>query len=54
MLECNDEVEAYPIVDELIDPLGRARFISTLDLTMGYWQMPVAAQECQKTGFVTP
>ena len=32
------EVEAYPMprVDELIDRLGKARFISTLDLTKGY------------------
>ena len=47
------EVEAYPMprVDDLIDRLGKVRFISTLD---GYWQMPVAAQDRQKTVFVTP
>ena len=40
-----------PRVDERIDWLGRVRFISTLDLTKGYWQVPVAAH---KTAFVTP
>ena len=36
--------DAYPIprVDDLIDRVGQARFISTLDLTKGYWQVPVA------------
>ena len=50
------EVEAYPMprVDELIDRLGKARFISTLDLTKGYWQMPVAAQDRHKAALVTP
>lgn len=51
-----EEVETYPMprVDKLIDRLSKARFISTLDLTKGYWQMPVAAQNRHKTAFVTP
>lgn len=46
---CNDfrklnevsEFDAYPkpLVDELIDCLGMAHFITTLDLTKGYWQV---------------
>ncbi|KAL0149631.1 hypothetical protein M9458_055158 [Cirrhinus mrigala] len=45
---CNDfrrlnevsEFDGYPMprVDELLDRLGRARYITTLDLTKGYWQ----------------
>lgn len=31
-----------PFVDELIDLLGRAQFISSLDLTKGYWQVTLA------------
>ncbi|CAM5102295.1 unnamed protein product [Natator depressus] len=32
----------YPMqcTDELLEKLGRAQFISTLDLTKGYWQVP--------------
>eukprot|EP00731_Ephydatia_muelleri_P011389 Em0006g283a len=32
--------DAYPMprIDDLIDRLGKARYISTLDLTRGYWQ----------------
>lgn len=48
--------DAYPMprIDDLIDRLGRARFITTLDLTRGYWQMPVAAEDQHKTAFATP
>ena len=50
------QVDAYPMprIDDLIDGLGQARFISTLDLTKGYWQMPVAEEDRHKTAFTTP
>lgn len=61
---CNDfrrlnEVSAFdsypmPRVDELLDRLGRARFISTLDLTKGYWQVPLSLESREKTAFSTP
>ena len=41
-------------MDELIDRLGTAKFISTLDLSRGYWQVPMAAESKKKTAFVTP
>uniref|UniRef100_A0A8C5MF74 Gypsy retrotransposon integrase-like protein 1 n=1 Tax=Leptobrachium leishanense TaxID=445787 RepID=A0A8C5MF74_9ANUR len=61
---CNDfcrlneisKFDAYPMprVDELIDRLGRARYLSTLDLTKDYWQVPLAAKAREKTAFSTP
>ena len=61
---CNDfrklnavsEFDAYPMprVDELIESLGNAWFITTLDLTKGYWQVPLAAESKEKTAFATP
>ena len=50
------EADPYPIpqVDELIDRLGNAKFITTLDLTKGYWQVPLAPESRAKTAFVTP
>ena len=54
---CNDfrrlneasQFDAYPMprVDELIERLGPARYLTTLDLTKGYWQVPLtrSAQE---------
>ncbi|KAL1248768.1 hypothetical protein QQF64_022086 [Cirrhinus molitorella] len=56
---CNDfrrlnevsEFDGYPMprVDELLDRLGRARYISTLDLTKGYWQVPLTKDARAKT-----
>ncbi|CAM5101263.1 unnamed protein product, partial [Eretmochelys imbricata] len=61
---CNDfqklnevsQFDAYPIpcIDELIDRLGKARFMSTLVLTKGYWQIPLAKANKEKTAFATP
>ncbi|KAL1276794.1 hypothetical protein QQF64_036417 [Cirrhinus molitorella] len=61
---CNDfrrlnevsEFDGYPMprVDELLDRLGRARYISTLDLTKGYWQVPLTKEAKPKTAFSTP
>ena len=49
-------VDSYPMprIDELIDMLGRAVYIATLDLTKGYWQVPVAKRDQPKTAFTTP
>ncbi|MGH0171331.1 UNVERIFIED_CONTAM: hypothetical protein FKN15_060984 [Acipenser sinensis] len=48
--------DAYPMprVDELLDRLGKARLISTLDLTKGYWQIPLTQSSKEKTAFSTP
>ena len=38
--------DPYPMprIDELIDRLGKEKFITALDLTKGYWQVPVAPE----------
>ena len=61
---CNDyrklnevsEFDAYPMprVDDLMDSLGHARFLTTLDLTKGYWQVPLTPASKEKTAFATP
>ena len=43
-----------PRIDDVLDRLGQAQFISTLDLTKGYWQVPVEKSSRPKTAFVTP
>ena len=50
------EGDAYPMpqVDELINQVGKAKFISGTDLTRGYWQVPVAKDGRPKTVFVMP
>ena len=48
-------MDAYPMprIDDLIDRLGGARFITTLDLAKGYWQVPVRREDRPKTAFAT-
>ncbi|KYO27325.1 hypothetical protein Y1Q_0021245 [Alligator mississippiensis] len=48
--------DAYPMprVDELVENIGQARYISTLDLTKGYWQVLIAPEDQEKTAFATP
>ena len=47
------QIYAYPMPG-LLDHLGKANFISTMDLTQGYWQVPVAEQDRHKTAFNSP
>ena len=48
--------DAYPAphIEESIDPLSKATFISTLDLLSGYWQTPLREEDMCKTAFTTP
>ena len=50
------KTDAYPMprIDDIIDQSSRASFISTLDLTRGYWEVPVANIDQRKTVFITP
>ena len=43
-----------PWVDELIDRVGNASFITTLDLIRGYWQVPVEEKSRPLTAFAMP
>ncbi|CAM5100885.1 unnamed protein product, partial [Natator depressus] len=42
-----------PRTDELLEKLGRAQFISTLDLTKGYWQVLLDESAKEKSAFTT-
>ena len=46
--------DAHPIanIKEIFDQLGGAEVFSTLDLKSGYWQIPVAPNDREKTAFV--
>ncbi len=43
-----------PRVEDLLDRLGRSAYISTLDLSKGYYQIPVHKESIPKTAFITP
>ena len=55
-LNAESLADAYPMprIDDLIDRLGKAKFITTLDLTRGYWQVPMAKASRHLTAFTTP
>lgn len=43
-----------PQVDNMVEKIGQAKYISMLDLTKGYWQIPMAIQDGEKTMFGIP
>ena len=48
--------DPYPLpkIEQLITNLGNSRYITTLDLTKGYHQVPVNCKHVEKTAFITP
>ena len=46
--------DSYPLprMDECVDSLGEANIFTTLDCNSGYWQIPVAKKDREKTAFV--
>lgn len=48
--------DPYPMprIDEMVEKLGKAKYISTLDLCKGYWQVPLAPESKEITAFRTP
>ena len=55
-LNAISDADAYPMprVDDMIDSLGKAKYITTLDLARGYWQVPVQEASRPLTAFATP
>ena len=49
-------LDAYPMpcIVELIDKMGGATYLTTLDLARGYWQVPITENAKEKTALVTP
>lgn len=41
-----------PLIDDLLDQLGKASYFTSLDLKSGYWQVQIQEQDKEKTTFV--
>ena len=50
------KMDAYPLprMEGMIEKVARAKYISTLDLTKGYWQIPIDEASREKSAFITP
>ncbi|KAG1933522.1 gag-pol fusion protein [Pimephales promelas] len=48
--------DSYPMprIEELIERLGNAKYLSTVDLCKGYWQVPLSSRSKELTAFRTP
>ena len=47
------DVYPLPLVDDITDQIGKAIYRSTLDLTKGFWQIPIEESDKEKTTFIT-
>lgn len=43
-----------PIVDQILNKLSGAQFLSSIDLKSAFWQIPLHPDSCEKTAFVIP
>ena len=43
-----------PLIEDLLDNVGNAKFISTMDLTKGYYQIPLTDRAKTISAFITP
>ena len=50
------EVDTEPMTtaEDLFCRLSGIKYLSKIDLTKGYWQIPVAPEDVYKTAYVTP
>ncbi len=54
-LNAATRLDAYPLprIDDALDSLGGCVYFSTPDLASGYWQIPIAESDKEKTAFMT-
>ncbi|KAK7092164.1 hypothetical protein V1264_009758 [Littorina saxatilis] len=46
--------EPLPDIDHLFSSLGRAKYFTKIDLSKGYWQIPVRTEDKPKLAFIVP
>jgi hypothetical protein len=50
------EPDAFPLprIEDLIDKIGKAKYLTKIDLSRGYWQVPMDEESIPISAFVTP
>ena len=46
--------QPMPKIDDILNKLSKAKFLSKKDLTKGYWQIPLSDRAKPLSAFVTP
>merc|ERR1712002_380874 len=56
LLNSKTKPDSYPIprIDDCIDRVGNAKYVSKFDLLKGYWQVPLSEKANELSAFVTP
>lgn len=49
-----DQVYPIPNIEETVEMVSSAKFVSTLDLTRGYWQVPLTERASRFASFISP
>ena len=44
----------FPRIEDLVDKVGRAKYLTKVDMTRGYWQVPLDDYSVPVSAFVTP
>ena len=55
-LNAASKFDAYPMpwIDELLNQIGKSKYLTTIDLAKGYWQVPMKKEDKEKTAFSSP
>ena len=55
-LNAKIKFDAYPMprIDDLLDNIGQSKYLTTLDLMKGYWQVQMDERDKEKTAFTSP
>ncbi|XP_043962798.1 uncharacterized protein LOC122825436 isoform X2 [Gambusia affinis] len=48
------DAHPLPLIEDCIDEIGPAKFVTKLDMLKGYWQVPLTQQASDISAFVTP
>jgi len=48
------DAEPLPIVNNIFAWMAKAQYFSAVDFCKGYWQIPMAENDREKTAFATP
>lgn len=43
-----------PCMEDCVNQIGHAKYVSKFDLLKGYWQVPLSTRACEISAFITP